>query len=32
MMATPKPIRILSVRRIIEAIMLRRFLPVFVIV
>ena len=32
MMATPKPIRILSVRRIIEAIMLRRFLRVFVIV
>jgi hypothetical protein len=32
MMATPKPIRILSVRRIIEAIMLRRFLLVFVIV
>jgi hypothetical protein len=31
-MATPKPIRILSARRIIEAIMLRRFLPVFVIV
>ena len=32
MMATPKPIRMLSVRRIIEAVMLRRFLLVFVIV
>ena len=31
-MATPKPIRMLSVRRIIEAVMLRRFLLVFVIV
>jgi hypothetical protein len=32
MMATLKPIRILSVRRIIVAIKWRRFLPVFVIV
>ena len=32
MIATLKPIRILSVRRIIEAIKWRRFLPVFVIV
>ena len=32
MMTTLKPIRILSVRRIIEAIRWRRFLPVFVIV
>jgi ligand-binding sensor domain-containing protein len=31
-MATPKPIRMLCVRRIIEAVMLRRFLLVFVIV